>query len=320
MAKKIENLRWKPRWVTHLGCVKGCLEHLNLGVSDAWLFGATGHAFIINIHEVVCPSGPTAWRTEMLFKLGNNLGYTIDGVLGLKSESDFAEKQKLAWENTKHAIDEGLPCYGWELDIPEYYVVYGYDDKGYYFSGPRCGIPYIEGHKPWKELGDTKIGVLEMYSVKPGQATDDIRTVKEAFQFVLEHSKSPAKWIFPKYRAGLAGFDNWIHALESGEAHGFGMAYNAAVWGECRNFAVQFLKEAQERIGGRSDALFEEAVGHYEMVAQNLTKVSETFPFPPKGDEIKDADRCRTALKFLRDAQNAEESGLRALEKILSEL
>lgn len=31
-------------------------------------------------------------------------------------------------------IDEGLTCYGWELDIPEFYVVYGYDNKGYYFE------------------------------------------------------------------------------------------------------------------------------------------------------------------------------------------
>jgi len=24
--KKLENLRWVPSWVTHLGCLKGCLE------------------------------------------------------------------------------------------------------------------------------------------------------------------------------------------------------------------------------------------------------------------------------------------------------
>ena len=44
--------------------------------------------------------------------------------------------------------------------------------------------------------------------------------------------------ISPKYKAGLAGFDNWIHALDTGKADGFGMAYNAAVWSECHNFAV----------------------------------------------------------------------------------
>ena len=157
--KKLENLKWVPRWVSHLGCVKGCLDYLGLDVSDAWLFGATGHAFVINVHEVVCPSGPTAWNTEMLLKLGKNVGYEIDEAFGMKSAADFGERQKLAWEHAKAAIDQGLPCYGWELDIPEYYVVYGYDEgAGYYFSGPGCDEG--RGPKPWQELGESEIGVI----------------------------------------------------------------------------------------------------------------------------------------------------------------
>jgi len=85
--KKLENLRYSPKWVTHLGCVKGCLEYLGIDVSDAWLYGATGHAFVINIHEELCPSGPTAWNYMALFELGKNIGYVVDGVLGKLSES-----------------------------------------------------------------------------------------------------------------------------------------------------------------------------------------------------------------------------------------
>jgi len=318
--KKLEDLKWKPMWVTHLGCIKGCLECLNVDVSDAWLFGATGHAFVINLHEVVCPSGPTAWNTEMLFKLGRNIGYVIDGVSSDRSKSDFTEKQELTWKKAREAIDEGLPCYGWELDIPEYYVVYGYDEKGYYYRDfDNSG----KGPKPWRELGESEIGVLEMYTVKPGRVADDVRTLKEAFSFVLKHSKSPPKWIFPKYKAGLAGFDNWIRALEDGKANGFGMAYNAVVWNECRLFAVEFLKEAKGRVGGELKPLFDEALFHYEVVAKNLKSLSETFPFKgpkTKGEEIKDPARCKAGLEYLRDARKAEEAGLASLEKILRKL
>ena len=69
MKKQIAGLRWEPHSVTHLGCVKGCLDYLRAGISWEWLSGDTGHAFIINMHKVVCPSGPTAWHTEMLFRL-----------------------------------------------------------------------------------------------------------------------------------------------------------------------------------------------------------------------------------------------------------
>ena len=49
MSKKLENLRWRPMNVTHLGCIKGCLNYLGLDVTNAWLYGASGHAFIINM-------------------------------------------------------------------------------------------------------------------------------------------------------------------------------------------------------------------------------------------------------------------------------
>ncbi len=220
----------------------------------------------------------------------------------------------------KKAIDEGLPCYGWELDIAEFYVVHGYDETGYYY---RSFDNSSTGPKPWRELGDTGIGVIEMYVVKPGQAVDDATTVKEAFKFTLQHSKSPEKWIFPKYKAGLDGFDTWIRAFETGKADGFGNAYNTVVWNECRQFAVSFLEEAKTRLGGELVPLFDEAIENYRVVAENLESMTKIFPFTgpnTKGDEIKDPERVRKGLKHLRAAREAEESGLKALGNILERL
>ena len=269
--KRLENLKWKPMWVTHLGAVKGCLEYLNVDVSDAWLFGATGHAFLINMHELVCPSSPTAWNTEMLFKLGANIGYSVRRVWASKRDDDFAEKQKLAWEQTKKAIDNGLPCYGWELAIPEYYVVSGYDDVGYYFNGPLCDGK--RGAKPWRELASTGIGVLEMCAVRSAQPVDDITAVKEALAFAVDQSSYPDKWTYASYKSGLAAYDLWIQALRNETALGVGVAYNAAVWAECRTEAVQFLAEAKNRLDGKCGDLFDLAIQDYERVAADLESI-----------------------------------------------
>lgn len=316
---RLEGLQWKPKWVSHLGCVQGCLRYLDKRISDAWLFGATGHAFVINVHEVLCPSGPTAWNTEMVSKLGKNVGYLEDIVFSLKSHDDFAEKQEQAWEHVKRSIDEGFPCYAWELDIPEFYVIHGYDDTGYHFSGPGCDSG--KGPKPWKELGDTGIGCLEVYSVRPAQAADDRKAVREALEFAGEHATNPEKWVFPKYNTGLAGFDTWIDALETGKADGFGMAFNAQVWSECRDHAVSFLKEAKERIGAQTAPLFDEAREHYEVVAAGLKKAADAFPFfGMKPEHIKDPERVRTGLESLKTARDAEGLGLESLEKIANSL
>jgi hypothetical protein len=319
--KVLENCQWAPRWVAHLGCIKGCLNYLGIDLSDPWLYGGTGHAFVINLHEGVCPSGPTAWKTVKLFQLGKNLGYRLDGVFGFKHQDDFTELQKRAWEHTQQAIDQGHPCYGWELEIPEYYVVYGYDDVGYYYSGPGCDEG--KGPKPWQELGDTGIGVLELYSVWPGEAADDATTVKQALTFALEHAASPKEWIFEHYRAGLEGFDNWIRALQEGKASDMGMRYNTAVWLECRQNAVGFLEEAKERLAGRANALFEEALAHYTVVSENLGKVAEAYPWTFEAsdeDALPVDDKSCTAVKALQAAREAEAAGLQTLQKIVQAL
>jgi len=318
MGKKLENLRWRPMWTTHLGCIKGCLDYLGMDVSDAWLFGATGHAFVLNIHEVVCPSGPTAWNTERIFELGKNIGYDVGGVFTIKQMEDFQKQKEQAWKETRDAVDEDIPCYGWELDIPEFYVVNGYDERGYYYSGPQCDDG--KGPKPWEELGETEIGIIEMYHVRPGKPSEDVKTIKEALEFVLKIAKNPDEWIFPKYKAGLEGYDMWMDALKEGKGDSWGMAYNSVVWCECRAYAVEFLKEAKGRVDPELGPLFEKAIDHYQNVSRNIETVSNMFPFPPKGGEVEDSELCLSATQYLKAARDAEESGLATLEKITSEL
>lgn len=324
---KLEELKWSPKWVSHLGCIKGCVDYLGLDVSDAWLYGATGHAFVINIHTELCPSGPTAWKTEKIFELGPNAGYQIDGLVGFKTNSNFADIQAEAWEHAKQALDQGFPCYGWELEIPEFYVVYGYDQgagetpAGYYFKGPGCEEG--KGPKPWQELGNTGIGVLELYSIRPGEPADDATTVKQALTFALDHAANPKEWIFDDYRAGLGGFDNWIAALQAGKASDMGTRYNAGVWLECRKYAVGFLGQARARLAGRADALLDEALDAYRIVAEGLGQVAEVYPWTHEAvpeNLLPVDDKSRAAVEALQAARAAEAAGLEALAKIVQAL
>jgi general stress protein YciG len=88
------------------------------------------------------------------------------------------------------------------------------------------------------------------------------------------------------------------------------------VWHECREFAVKFLEEAQERLGGRRPA-FAEAREHYEAVARSLKTVAELFPFEGREEgHVKDKERCAEAAWALRAARQAEAAGLAALAQI----
>ncbi len=318
MIKQLDGLTWHPAWTSHMGCVKGCLDYVGAGMSFAWLFGGTGHAFIINISDVLCPSGPTALNTEMFLRLAPNVGCRIGGVVAMKRDSDFAAKQQAAWSYVKRCLDDGIPCYGWELDVPEYYTIHGYDEVGYYFSGPLHDGG--AGPKPWQELGTTEIGCLEVYSVQSVSSAPAEEVVKATFCLALKHAEGPREFVFPQYSSGPRAFETWASAVERGRALRFGHSYNAEVWAECRREAVAFLNEAKTRLAENGCALLEEAAAHYSVVASKLKAVRDLHPFQGPGESREQSVQDLHVAALLREAGAAESKGLESLKKVLEAL
>jgi hypothetical protein len=313
---ELAGLRWVPRWASHVGCIKGCLGYLGINVSDAWLFGATGHAFVLNISPDLCPSGPTDWDTSRFLSLGRNVGYLVEGVDEFcpKQDADLRKAQEKAWEHVKSAIAQGRPCYGWELDIPEYFVIYGHDEAGYYISGPGCDEG--KGPIPWRNLGQSEIGMVLVASIRPAAPSDDRQTVREALACALDMGHNRQKWT--DRSGGLRAYEEWIRAMEGGRAGRFGLGYNAAVWAESRRFAVEFLQEAQRRLKGDLDSLFEEAIANYQTVARMLKAVSDTYPFKECANErVLVDEQSRAAVTALKQARDAETDGLAVLARLL---
>ena len=310
--KQLESYRWKPMWNSHIASLKAAADALGVDVSVPWLYGTTGYAFLMNIHEAMCPS---SWHVvnvpvkERMAGVGLEVEYLTDPVHTCDRKP---EMQQRAWDGVRKAIDAGLPCYGYDLEIGDYYAVYGHDDVGYYYSGPRCVDG--KGPLPWQDYGVTsQVGIIYMLSVGKGTPGDDVAVVGDALALALQEAQH-ADGAGELYKCGLAGYDQWIQSLETGKADGFGASYNAQCYAESRRNAVAFMKEARERLKGKVDADFDPAIAHYEAVAQNLQTVAETFPFMDfTPDHIKDKERIATAVEALKAARTAEEKGLQAL-------
>lgn len=315
MSTVLEGLTCRPLWVSHMGCLKGCLDYLEMGISEAWLFGLTGHAFVNNIAFDVCPSGPTAWNCQKVFRLGKNAGFDVDTHFATQKDEDFAEHQVKAWTFVREALDQGMPCYGWELQKPEHYVIVGYDDVGYRFHGH--GADAETPARAWNTLGESDIGMLVVHSVKPGLAVEDDVAVREALSFAVQFGRS-RDWVFENYTSGPEGFSVWAKALETGQANGFGVAYNAVVWAECRHYAVEFLKSVVAR-GVLSRDEIQGAREAYETSHQALQEISELFPFfGHQSDHVKDKGRIEKAVDLLCQVRDAEERALNTFEEIIS--
>ena len=188
--KELEGLRIRQRSVERLGCIKGCLEYLGSDVSFPWLYGGTGHAFIISLDPGVDVSSPDSWNHQPQFDLGRNLGYRIEGFSVWKPDHEdvFPQRQREAWDFVRGNIDCGVPCFGFELKkfYGGFWVIYGYDGVGYYYSGWEDGGPL-----PWQELGQLFVLVLEVRSVQLCDPVPAEKAVKDGLTFALMHAENP---------------------------------------------------------------------------------------------------------------------------------
>lgn len=270
----------------------------------------------------MCPSGPHEWDyLDTIPRLARNLGFDIQVMAAFSDKPDFKTKQQDIRSRIVKAIDAGLPCYGWHF---EFMVINGYDEKNYLISGPDKSRVPVQRSMPWEDFGP--IGFVEVLIVGKGDVAKPEKTVRDALSFAVQHADNH----------GFKAYDNWIAGLASGkEISDDGVGYHAAIWAECRSFAVDFLLEAKRRLPSEKAEHLEEAILQYSSVRDNLKQVSELFPpclsaaAPEPMDEAtvaklkvyaKDQGRRKQAAALVRKARDAEREAVASLKDVLEQL
>ena len=272
-AKQLAPVPPTDRWMSIVGCITSGLRYHKSTASDAMIYGGTGFAFALNIGDKLDIAGPTAWGYHPCFVLAGNLGLNIVDV-GLDGGAGRAKDLEDAWAKITAGIDHDIPAFAWAMNVPEYYLIYGYDDQGNYLFRDFGGVPKRLAHE---KLCDR--WPLIACTMAKGPAVDEAKIVNSVLQFALDvaagrHSKG-------SYHAGAAGYDAWIKALIDNTASPEGNAYNAQCWSECRQAAGEFFCEAAWHTTDQDDlkALYEDAAQDYTRVATELKAVAKLFPF-----------------------------------------
>lgn len=287
------------------------------------VMGLTDHAFRINIHPSdVSPAGPTMFSpTELLEKGLHILGFTCEHLHGFRTPAP-PEKLEQAVKFAQETIDRGIPAIGWSLFIPEFGVIYGYDDEK---QELYCKDPSHEGPLPYAKLNELPLNFVCMVRVRESIPVDPKQAWKRALDRIVPFAHEQAPTLSKEFRHGLAGYEVWIQAFRNRTVNPFGNAYNAEVVGDAREYAAQFLRSLPAKWPGNSEPdkqvreLAEEAAVHYEKVAEALLDFQQLFPHP-HGGEPNDPANAAEAIRLLQLAQTSEEAGVVLLERMRAEL
>ncbi len=331
MSAMLSGMHAEGAWLSYLGATRSCLSYLGSPATRAWLSGASGYAFLIQMMPDGDSAGPIGFTglcvhgctgevaSGSVVRLLQNAGCASEAFChcpfgGREGTMDWARDE--AWRLVRCSVDRGLPCIGFDVDGVDFAPICGYDDQGYYVlraePGTTTSVP--SGPVPWQSVGAT-IGWVRFESVARCEPAPDDVAVRHGLQAGY-HRATHGKPM-DGGAMGPAAFDLWAQSLESGTIGSPGHRYCTAVYSELRRDAVAFLREARGRLPGRADALFAEALGHYELVSERLNDVHALHPFV---DGAETTLRCPEAARLLRQAGAAERHGLSLLPAIADAL
>jgi hypothetical protein len=268
---QLEGLKQPPFNTTLLGVVKGALDYYGIVVSPAWAFGGSGHAFLINIHKELCPSGPYCWKYDGFYPLVRNLGLEMVD-LGFFHKGSAPEERAALEKELRGLLDSGQPC---SFVNMENQLICGYDDKALLLCRPwDCGAeitPERLSFGSWQEFGDELH--VNFFALRRARPQDAITVIRDSLRYAIELSLDRGKYAEPDYGVGPDAYDNWVAAAEKhGASHG--NWWNGTVWAECRKMAAAYFTEIAAKLPDVA-AQAKELAAAYQLIAAQLEKIAD---------------------------------------------
>ena len=267
---QLENLRQPPFNPTFMGCLRGAADLYGMNLSTPMLYGLTGHGFVMNIHQVLCPSGPYCFAREPIFELAKNAGLDIE-ELGFFWNDGGACPRPEVEAKLKAALDQGEPCF---LVNMEFQLITGYDETGFHTAQPWPGHDFPQKHltfESWAEFGDE--AHVNFNVVRRCQAAPKPDAIKAALTVAVDVWNNPPGGDEKPYAMGKFAYPYWVQAVKDGHGSEHGNWWNGMVWAECRANAAKFLAEVGETFPATAEPA-ECLSSRYAEVAQALYKAS----------------------------------------------
>jgi AraC-like DNA-binding protein len=306
---ELANLKQDSLSTTLMSSVKGASEFFDLDWSIAKLFGYSTHAFVINIHNKLCPSSPYCWNKDRFFLALRDMGIRKTGTINLKRGVP-SEALSEAEARIKAHLDMGKLCI---LDSLEHQLIGGYDLKGFLLLQPFHAPPGIvkstlsfgAQNEALQKEGWVSFTLLERDDLR----ADEDALLYSAIETALSMRSSPEKFQWPDYRVGDGAWETWLTGIDQGLGNSHGHWWSGTVWMECRAIAASFFEEIEPAMKSvKAAALcreigtrYRECSGHLDIARNQGASAAAQKTALSKGREL---DRCCSGLMKELQAEN----------------
>lgn len=108
------------------------------------IVATSGFAFRMWVSADLCPPATSIWEFHQQKPWVENGGLTCDYVGRYWGQEDIEEEKRLeAIANIRKSIDNGIPAVSWDMGVPEWGLITGYDDETQEFATLAINLSFI---------------------------------------------------------------------------------------------------------------------------------------------------------------------------------
>lgn len=230
-------------------CIMTALKNSPYSELAEDIIAASGFAFRMWVNDELCASATSIWSFDSQKPWLENGGLVCELVGRYWGQDDIEEAKRLeAIENIKRSIDSGIAGIAWDIGIPEWGLIIGYDDEAQVFLGLE--VTGAEVELPYDALGKLEIPILNVVTIKGMANKSREHIVKDTLKLAASHLNGE-EWCenrkgLEAYPALIAHFEKEFDAAASWNMEYYLGTYAALKWYSWKFFEKYDLAELSQ--------------------------------------------------------------------------
>lgn len=152
------------------------------------IIASSGFAFRMWAADDLCTSAMSIWEFKKQKQWVENCGIICDYVERLWDQDNLEEERRLAAHDMiRKSIDSGIAAIAWDIGIPEWGLITGYDDNRKKYA--TLSITGAEDEIDYSSLGKREIPILNVLTItgKSNKSQEDI--LSDTLKLAKSHLK-----------------------------------------------------------------------------------------------------------------------------------
>ena len=151
------------------------------------IVATSGFAFRMWVSADLCPSATSIWEFGKQPAWVTNGGLDCEYTERLWNEDAIEEKRRLAAaEQIKRSIDNGIPAISWDVGVPEWGLIIGYDDDTQMFATLAING---YGEMAYNALGKRELPIMSVLTITGASGKPKADILNDTMKLAVNHLK-----------------------------------------------------------------------------------------------------------------------------------